>query len=107
MSQIKFKAYDWKVSYQTIKKLANPQETLMLDIGCGNGEKTAIHKELVNMIVGLDIELKALKEARKRNILTVQADVLKITIQRQSISSNNKLPRNRTHQKKASTCTYK
>ncbi|RLE87341.1 MAG: hypothetical protein DRN04_18295 [Thermoprotei archaeon] len=61
----KFKHYDWKVSYQTIKKLAKPKETLLLDIGRGNGEKTVIHKELVNMIIGIDIDLKTLKEAKK------------------------------------------
>jgi len=64
VNKVKFKAYDWKISYQTTRKLANPRETLILDVGCGNEEKTAIHKELVNMVVGLDIKLNVLKEAK-------------------------------------------
>lgn len=73
----KFKHYDWKCSYEALRGLGLKQP-LVLDVGCGDGRKTIIHEDIVGALMGIDIDLNALKRAKARGILVVRGDAKKL-----------------------------
>ena len=70
----KFKHYDWEISYDVIKSLIPIHR--MLDVGCGDGEKAEIHKELVKEIIGIDISYLKLKKAKNPGVQVVLSSAL-------------------------------
>ena len=68
--------YDVERSYQAFLDFSKHNKLLTLDIGCGEGRKSSIFTQLASDIVGLDISLEELGEARKRGIKVMLADAL-------------------------------
>ena len=73
----KFRHYDWKVCYEVLQSLGI-RRALMLNIGCGDGRRGINYQELVNLLIGLDINLESLKVAMGRRIPVIQGDALKL-----------------------------
>lgn len=72
-----FKHYDWKSSYEVIRNL-KLIHTLVLDVGCGDGSKSIIHKDYIKVLIGLDINLKCLINANMKGIYVVQGEAIKL-----------------------------
>jgi len=68
--------YDVERSYQAFLDFSKHNKLLTLDIGCGDGRKTSIFRKLASEIIGLDVSLEKLGEARKRGIEVTLADAV-------------------------------
>ena len=82
----KFRHYDWKSSYEALRDLGL-KHPLVLDVGCGDGRKTIVHKDLIEVLIGLDIDLKRLREAKMRGILVVYGDATKLPFENGSFDA--------------------
>lgn len=68
------KHYDWEYSYEIFVKNIKNTNLLMLDVGCGNGEKASIFKSSVSGLVGIDLSMEFLKKACNRGLEVVLGD---------------------------------
>ena len=82
----KFRHYDWKSSYDTLRNLG-PKHRLVLDVGCGDGRKTIIHKDVNEVLIGLDVSFKRLREAKLKGILVVRSDATKLPVKNGSLDA--------------------
>lgn len=73
----KFKHYDSKASYEALLDIGQKHH-LILDVGCGDGKKTIIHKDFSEVLVGIDRDTSHFKEVKMRDILAVNGDATKL-----------------------------
>lgn len=82
----KFRHYDWKSSYEALRDLGL-KHPLVLDVGCGDGRKTIVHMDIIEFLIGLDMDLKHLKEAKMRGIYVVRGDATKLPFKNDSFDA--------------------
>lgn len=82
----KFRHYDWKSSYEALRDLGL-KHPLVCDVGCGDGRKTFIHKDFIEVLIGLDIDLKRLREAKMKEICAVYGDATKLPFKNDSFDA--------------------
>ena len=80
---MRFEHYDWNCSYGVLQQ-TELKHSLILDVGCGDGRKTSIHKDFAKVLIGIDIDLKALREAKQKGILVVRGDATKLPFKNDS-----------------------
>lgn len=66
--------YDAKYSHRLYSDILIDTHPLMLDIGCGDGKKTLLFKQLTSDTIGLDLSVEKVKKARGRGIEVIVGD---------------------------------
>jgi ubiquinone/menaquinone biosynthesis C-methylase UbiE len=68
------KHYNEELSYQIFGDFSKNNKPLTLEVGCGDGRKTALFSKLASNIIGLDISAEKLEEARQKGLDVILAD---------------------------------
>jgi len=67
------KPCDWSYTHQFLQRVA-VRGSMLLDVGCGDGEKLSYLGSLFSRFVGVDLSLKRLKKAKERNVEAILGD---------------------------------
>lgn len=74
LNDLKRMPYDAKYSYKLYSTMSRDVYPLMLDIGCGDGEKTVLFKPLTSDTIGLDLSVEKVRKAKERGIEVIVGD---------------------------------